>query len=268
MLKTGTRHVWLAKDYHHHSSAQINAAKELIHKFELVGYEKILDIGCGDGKISAELSNLVPTGSVIGLDIAPEMVAFASNSFSKEAYSNLSFFLGDAQHLNYFEAFDVVFSCFALQWLPEPSLFFRGAYNALKPSGLMAITIPLGVSFPLEESIRRITTLPKWVSYFCDFCPKWHFISDGEYQKLLFEHNLLPIHFATVSQSVLFPSREAFEKYVIQWFSYLNPLPIQLQEEFFNQIIDEYLIINPSLENGEVNFTFSRVDIIASKVIL
>ena len=43
---------WNAADYHRSSPAQTLWAKELIAKIGLSGRERLLDIGCGDGKVT------------------------------------------------------------------------------------------------------------------------------------------------------------------------------------------------------------------------
>jgi trans-aconitate methyltransferase len=268
MTHIETNHLWKAEEYHYNSSAQNEAATQLLQYIQLEGHEQILDVGCGDGKITATLANCVATGSVIGIDISPEMIDFARNSFPKDRYSNLIFFVQDAQSINYSEKFDVIFSSFALQWAPDPGSFFKNAYKSLKSSGYLALTIPLGISSELEESINATITLPKWASYFHKFSPHWHFLADSKYKELLAENQFIPTRFVTIPQTVIFSSREQFEKYVIQWFSYLRPLPQDLKQVFFKQIIDKYLEINPVRENGEVSFKFLRVDIIATKAIL
>jgi trans-aconitate methyltransferase len=60
---------WDSEDYLKHSSAQYKWAKELLGKLDLQGTESILDIGCGDGKITAMIASLVPSGDVVGIDI-------------------------------------------------------------------------------------------------------------------------------------------------------------------------------------------------------
>jgi trans-aconitate 2-methyltransferase len=44
---------WNAKDYHKNSTNQQRWAQELIANLKLTKNERILDIGCGDGKITA-----------------------------------------------------------------------------------------------------------------------------------------------------------------------------------------------------------------------
>ena len=68
---------WDAEDYARNSGAQARWALELIGKLALAGAEHVLDVGSGDGKITAELARRVPEGSVLGIDSSPEMVAAA-----------------------------------------------------------------------------------------------------------------------------------------------------------------------------------------------
>jgi trans-aconitate 2-methyltransferase len=101
---------WDAGDYSRNSSSQQEWARELIGKLQLRGNERVLDIGCGDGKVSAEIAAWVPQGSVVGLDISREMIDYARQNFPSDTHSNLEFVLGDASNLNYVQEFDVVFS--------------------------------------------------------------------------------------------------------------------------------------------------------------
>ena len=54
---------WNPDDYAAHSSAQRGWAEELLLKLELGGDERILDIGCGHGHVTAELARRVPAGA-------------------------------------------------------------------------------------------------------------------------------------------------------------------------------------------------------------
>ena len=57
---------WNAADYAANSVVQQTWARELIAKFNLRGDEHILDVGCGDGKVTAEIARALPRGSVTG----------------------------------------------------------------------------------------------------------------------------------------------------------------------------------------------------------
>ncbi len=265
MTDTATCHVWQAEEYHQHSSAQRDAASQLLHHINLLGNERILDIGCGDGKISAAIASYVQAGSILGIDVSSEMIEFARKKFPKERYTNLTFLLQDASQLHYNGEFNVIFSSFALQWVLDHNAFLKSAYNSLTSLGYFVATIPLGVSLALEQSISEVLSIPKWAPHFLNFVQHWRFTSQSEFADLLTLNQLVPVRIETVDQEVIFPSRETFEKYVLQWFAYLRPLPEPLKPIFFKQIIDRYFEIEPMLENCEVRFVFPRLDVIARK---
>lgn len=262
---TETNHVWPAKEYHHHSSAQMNAAMQLLTHIRFKGNERIIDVGCGDGKITAKLASFVPSGSVLGIDLSSNMIDFAKDTFSKDNFSNLNFLLQGAQDLNYEREFDILFSSFALQWVKDHGSFLKKAYESLRADGYLVITVPLGISSALAHSIDDITSLPYWKPYFENFSPEWSFISDIEFKNLLERASFVTSRLAVIAEKVIYSSREDFEKYVRPWFSYLNVVPELLRNVFFNQIIDNYLRLEPVLENGKVSFQFSRLEIIAHK---
>ena len=63
----GTYH-WDPNEYSRHSAEQAVWGRELIAKLNLLGNERVLDIGCGDGKLTAAIASRLPQGSVLGID--------------------------------------------------------------------------------------------------------------------------------------------------------------------------------------------------------
>ena len=108
---------WNAVDYAKSSSIQQQWARELIGKLKLKGSEKLLDIGSGDGKVSAEIASCLPNGSVVGIDSSEAMVALAQSKYSTDVFPNLRFQRGDASRLMFDNEFDVVFSNATLHWI-------------------------------------------------------------------------------------------------------------------------------------------------------
>jgi trans-aconitate 2-methyltransferase len=74
-------YAWDAKDYAKNSQNQYQWAKELIPKIKLTGNETLLDIGCGDGKITAELAKCIPNGLAVGIDSSAQMIKLSQNTF-------------------------------------------------------------------------------------------------------------------------------------------------------------------------------------------
>jgi trans-aconitate 2-methyltransferase len=55
-------------DRAHHSSLQAAMADEMLSRLVLSGDEQVLDLGCGDGKISGRIAAQLPRGAVLGVD--------------------------------------------------------------------------------------------------------------------------------------------------------------------------------------------------------
>ena len=73
---------WDVNEYSSSSSTQQKWARELINKLNLNGNEHILDIGCGDGKVTAEISTHLPKGFALGLDSSDTMIHYAKQNYS------------------------------------------------------------------------------------------------------------------------------------------------------------------------------------------
>ena len=65
---------WDATTYHAVSAPQQNWAREQLERLQLRGDEVVLDAGCGSGKVTAMLVELVPDGRVYAVDQSPSMV--------------------------------------------------------------------------------------------------------------------------------------------------------------------------------------------------
>src|SRR6516164_6833366 len=126
---------WDAKAYFRQSTLQQTLARQHLARVSLGGNEHVLDVGCGDGKVTAEIAQRVLHGSVVGVDPSRHMIAFASSDFQSVDYPNLRFLVVDARRLPFPAEFDVVVSFNALHWVPEQEAALRAIRAALRFGG-------------------------------------------------------------------------------------------------------------------------------------
>lgn len=88
--------------------------------------ERILDLGCGDGALTAVLAERGCV--VVGIDSSPDMVE-AARTRGVDAR------VGDGRDLPFEQELDAVFSNAALHWMKEPSRVIAGVWRALRPGG-------------------------------------------------------------------------------------------------------------------------------------
>lgn len=105
--------------------------------------DRVLDVGCGPGTITADLVDVVgPEGSVVGVDNAAEVIdqAVARYTAADTASSNLVFAVGDAMNLGYDDnTFDVVHAHQTLQHLHDPVGALREFDRVTRPGGTVAV---------------------------------------------------------------------------------------------------------------------------------
>ena len=71
---------WNAELYREHSSLQQAMAAEVLQAIKLTSSDRVLDIGCGDGRITSEIARRVPNGCVVGVDASSNMIELASQN--------------------------------------------------------------------------------------------------------------------------------------------------------------------------------------------
>ncbi len=258
-----TKDVWKGEEYAKHSESQKSSAEKFINGINLQGVTSVLDVGCGDGKITAAIAKALPDGEVIGIDISPSMIDFAHTSFSN--YPNLTFLVQGAAKVNFHEKFDLITSFTVMQWVLEQKQALEGFKKALKPEGRLCIQMPTGLPDAMEQALDQMLSSEKWKGYFTDFSAPWKFYQADEYRDLLMETHFIPVRLDTYTKHEKFPSRAVFQEFLKQWFPYLRPLTADLKEAFLTELLDRYLQILPVDENGQVSFIVTRLEVEASK---
>src|SRR5438093_7455599 len=133
-------HKWNPEEYAKHSSAQLAWARELIARLKLRGDESVLDLGSGDGKVTAEIAAALPRGRVVGLDASLEMVEFARARYDDKRFPNLEFVCTDARRIELNRRFDIVFSNAALHWIEDHPAVLKGANGVVRRGGKLIIS--------------------------------------------------------------------------------------------------------------------------------
>jgi ubiquinone/menaquinone biosynthesis C-methylase UbiE len=122
---------------HRWRTAENSAAFLLPH---LAPGQRVLDVGCGPGNITADLARRVFPGSVTGIDVAEDVVVAAARDFPPADDARVEFAVGDVYSLDHDDAsFDVVYAHQVLQHLSEPVTALREIRRVLRPGGLVAV---------------------------------------------------------------------------------------------------------------------------------
>ncbi len=248
---------WDAKAYARYSKGQEKWAKELLDKVLFQGDEAILDIGCGDGKVTALLATQT-NGIVTGIDKSAEMIALASKS-----YPDVIFLQMDATKLTYEKQFDLIFSNAVLHWVHDHKAVLKGIKKALKTNGKILLQFGgYGNASVILNVAEKMIKDSEYRRFFYDFTFPYYFPGKEEYQKLLEQTGLDRFQASLIKKDMVHENITAFKGWIkTTWFPYTNQLPKDMREKFIDALTQRYLENVPLDKRGRVHVEMVRLEV-------
>lgn len=258
---------WDAEDYAKNSANQQLWARELIRKLGLTGSERVLDVGCGDGKVTAEIAANLPNGAVVGVDVSDAMLALASRRFGPAEYPNLRFQRADARSLPFQNEFDVVFSNATLHWVTEHPPVVQGIANSLKPGGKVLLQMGgQGNIAGVLQVIEPMLTAPRWARYFEQFSFPYGFYAPADYAAWLPAAGLQAVRLELFPKDMVHAGPEGLAGWVrTTKIPYTQRIPEAEREAFVAEVVATYLAQHPLDAQGSAHVRMMRLEVEAVK---
>lgn len=163
---------WSPTDYQHHAAFVPALGATILVRLAPQAGERILDLGCGDGVLTADL---VSSGAeVVAVDASAPMVAAA-------VARGIAARVMDARALTFTAEFDAVFSNAVLHWIPEADAVLAGVARALTPGGRFV------AEFGGHTNVAAIVVALRAVfaSHGLTFQSPWYYPSPDDYRARL-----------------------------------------------------------------------------------
>lgn len=248
-----------AKTYHNNSQLQWGVALKTIENVSWKETERVLDVGCGDGKITAFLAEKIPHGSILGIDISQSMIDFASAQ-----YSNLVFEKQDAAEIVFEEQFDRIVSFSTLHWVLNQEQALKAMYRALIPGGSICLhTYGKGVMNVTEIANDLIYT-EKWASHFPLYTKQRVFFNEEEYRELLERAGFQQIEIVGTWNEVVFSDRQALTAFAKPLLNFIRHLSADLQHEFAEEVLDQIILIAQPTD-GQIPYRTYNLHVLGKK---
>lgn len=168
--------------YRQAATHQMEWGMDLLGGIALRGDERILDLGCGDGALSARIAERVPAGEVIGVDASEGMIETAKQL----EQANLHFSLMDIDDLDGREEFDLIFSNAALHWVKDHPRLLANCHRSLRPGGAIRFNFAGdGNCAHFFGVVRAVMAYPRFREGFAGFEWPWYMPSLEAYEELL-----------------------------------------------------------------------------------
>lgn len=249
---------WDGDEYLENAQLQAGwADKFFFQKCQFKGNEFVLDIGSGDGRLTARIADKVPNGYVVGIDNSDSMIQVALRNWGD--IDNLAFQLQDAEeelfYKNYHQKFDLVVSFTALHWMQNQRLVLNGLHDVLKPHGSYYIRLASKGGDPVQDLADVMIASRPYQPYFTHFVDPMSRFSCAEYRMLLDLAGLRVDSLLDVEEQDEIEGRANLSRQLKSWlphYHFLKQKDEALSEAFMEELVDRYLELYPPTANGKI----------------
>ena len=250
--------IWKVDLYNQKHAFVYEYGQELVQFLDPKEDEFILDLGCGSGQLTNEISK--SGARVIGMDSSNEMVSEAKNN-----YPNLQFFAKDAANFEFEKPFDAIFSNAVLHWVKNSGGAVLSMYKNLKPGG--RIIVEFGGNDNVKTIIESVKHSLMQRGYIKNSTiENWYFPTISEYTALL-ENNGFEVNFVHLYDrpTELTDSKNGIKDWIKMFGSaYFVDIPVEekniILEEIQNDLREKCFI------DGKWYADYRRIRVMARKI--
>ena len=211
---TNTRE-WNAAEYHRLSAPQFQWGQRVLKELQLRGNERVMDAGCGTGKLTRLLLENLPKGSAVALDVSRNMVLHAQENLRPDFDGRALFVVADLVNIPFHESFDGIFSTASFHWVLNHELLFRNLHEALRPGGWLHAQCGGGPNLKrLRERVRELSRDPQFSKWLGSFPEPWFFSDAQMAAKNLRAAGFEDVHTDLENAPFVAANSDAFEEYL------------------------------------------------------
>jgi trans-aconitate 2-methyltransferase len=251
IFKMGSIREWNSDKYTDTAFVQFNIAKGLIEKFgNFKEDEKIIDLGCGDGRVTGYLAEQITNGNVTGIDVSNNMIQKAVSS-NTTGSKNLVFYQKNIGDIEYSNEFDTAVSFSAMHWLKNLNLVLKKIQKAIVPGGRF-----FGFFYPRDYQsdypFIKLSKSPKWKKYLKNIKNnRYEYAKDGF--KIFAEEAGFKVTYLESKVYLQELSIKQFTDMLMSWAPQFDYIPTEMHEDF----LEDYYKISKKfypINDGKVSF--------------
>jgi trans-aconitate 2-methyltransferase len=205
---------WDARSYDRISSPHAAMGAPALGRLALAGYERVLDAGCGSGRLTERLAERLPDGRVVALDGSAAILAEARRRLARFG-DRIRYVRSDlgTPPLPVDGPVDAVLSTATLHWVLDQDALYRGLAGVLRPGG--RLSVQCGGVGNADEMIAAVRAEG------VETADRFHFASPAEVAERLPRLGFVDVRAWLTSESIAFETAEDLEAYMIT--PYLRP---------------------------------------------
>jgi len=250
--------LYSSRDYQEHSQIQTRRGLALADQTTISKDDTVLDVGCGDGRVTLSLYRNCPqVQRILGIDISPDQIAAArTNAESESATPPVYFEVRDFVSEPPQERFSVIFSNAAIHWIGSTA--YRQAYLSLLPGGRLWVEqAGEGGYRALHRTASEVTQDPRFRDFFngFDVYKTYYAPTKSELYNVLVDIGFTNI---TINAEDVEAGLDVYEAFAVaSLHTYFDRLPSSLRPEFRAEFLQRCVTQKP--KRNSVRFIITAI---------
>jgi trans-aconitate 2-methyltransferase len=237
---------WQAEQYGKINSLQQLLASHALSQLRIRGDERVLDVGCGDGRVTESVLGRLEHGSLVGVDPSASMVEAARQRLAGSGRAVVE--LGDAATLDYHAEFDLVVSFNALHWELRWRQALHRIRDALRTGGrALLVHVCDGERPSLEDVGMQTCAAARWSTSFTGFTAPFVHVPPDAYVEAATASGFVVDRAVVDDVRWDFGSRAAFAAWCAAGMvSWTSRLPSDQRQAFIDDVLGAYAEVSGS----------------------
>ncbi len=254
---------WNAAAYHQVSTPQTTWGERVLARLALAGHERVLDAGCGSGRLTASLVERLPRGHVVALDRSWNMLQVARTNLRPAFGARVSFVQASLPELPFSGGLDVVFSTATFHWVADHVALFAAVHRALASGGRLHAQCGGGPNLHEAHALaERVMARAPFAPYFAGWDGVWQFASVDETEARLAAAGFTSREVWLEAAPTTLATAEDYRAFVttVIYHPHLARLPDALHGAFIDAVTDLAAATDPpfSLDYWRLNISALR----------
>lgn len=255
-----------AISYAKNSTLQYRWGTDLLVKcVDILENGKVMDVGCGDGKITSKMIEIQPKiHSILGIDGSESQIAFATEHHASD---KIKFQVMKLDFIDFTDEFDVIFGCCIFHWVPDQAAIFSKIYKALKYSGKFIFVGPAANKSNISVISEELSKEDKWKSYFVGFNSGRSYHTPEEYRTILTGIGFTVSEIKETITKNTYSDIQKLKDWIRPLSVYAMYLPEHLREDFIDDIVKVLFCDKVYIENdGSIIMNSLKVEVLCAKL--
>jgi len=232
---------WNAASYHKVSGPQTNWGQKVLARLSLQGDERVIDAGCGSGRLTADLLDRLPRGKVVAIDRSWNMLQTARANLRPVYGARVRFVQVSLPQMPFREGADVVFSTATFHWVLDHPSLFTNVFTALTRGGRLHAQCGGGPNLAATRALAdEVMTAQPFAPYFNGWEPDWRFASNTETSDRLKSAGFVNVATSLEPAPAALASKDDYREFVttVIFHPHLARLPETLRPEFIDAVTE------------------------------